>query len=176
MLDSALLSHGQEMQMKNFHRIMRYWGVEMEVGVFTRKVTQAKSILENANLLRDNSKICQEELLFKSNLLLDYLKDILPQSTNQLDQILDRIETIVQKGVIPFASISDAALIMIVTLFPLYIDTPAVRFFTMLQIKEDLGVNLALLRKDKERFTKRLEKQHLLDRCTQDEIELVKKV
>ena len=163
MLDSTLLSYGQELQQKHFNRIMRFWGVEKDIGDFTRKVTQAKSILKNANLLRGNSKICREELLFKSRLLLDYFKDILPQYTGQLEQIFDRIETIVQKGIIPFASISDAALVMIVSFFPFYLDIPAVRLFTMLQIQEDLGVNLVLLRKDITRFRQRLADYNLLE-------------
>ncbi|MCE7748724.1 MAG: hypothetical protein GPJ51_10010, partial [Candidatus Heimdallarchaeota archaeon] len=162
-LDTTLLFHGQELQEKQLNRILKFWGVEQEFNVFSRKITQAKTILENANLLRDNSKICFEELLFKSKLLIDYLKDILPQNPDQLEQILEHIENLAQKRIIPYASISDAALIMIVSFFPLCLKVPAVKLFTMLQLREDLNIDLALFRKDVDRYRNRLERFNLFD-------------
>lgn len=161
-LDATLIFHGQELQEKHLYRILKFWGVEKEFDVFSRKITQAKTILENANLLRDNSKICFEELLFKSKLLIDYLKDILPENSDQLDHILEHIETLAQKRIIPYASISDAALTMIVSFFPLYLNIPAVKLSIMLQLKKDLKINLAQLKKDTSRFAQRLDKYNLL--------------
>ncbi|MHA1200718.1 MAG: hypothetical protein ACTSQF_15470 [Candidatus Heimdallarchaeaceae archaeon] len=157
-LDATLILHGQELQEKHLYRILKFWGVEKELSVFSRKITQAKSILENANLLRDNSKICTEELLFKSNLLIDYLKDILPQHSYQLEQILEHTETLAQKGISPYASVSDAALIMIVSFFPLYLDIPAAKLCIMLHLQKDLQINLTVLKKDVARFAQRLDK------------------
>ncbi len=161
-LDSTLLSHGQELQTKHIHRILKFWGVEKELTVFSRKITQTKTSLDNANLLRDNIRTCTEELLFKSNLLIDYLKDILPRHSYQLEQIIERIETLVQQGVIPYASITDAVLIMIVSLFPLYLEVPAIRLYTMLHLQEDLKIDLQLMKKDVARYVQRLESYNIL--------------
>jgi len=161
MLENSLLSHNQELQTKLLYRILKFWGVEKDVCSFSKKITQARSILDNANLLRDCRRICTEELLFKSNLLLNYLKDIIPQHVHKLEQISEQIESLVQKGVIPYASISDAVLIMIVSFFPFYLKIPALKLLVMLQLQRDLEVNLKLLRKDVERYSKRIEKNQL---------------
>ncbi len=162
MLDTTLTIHGKELQMKHIHRILKFWGVDKDLDVFSRKLTQAKTILDNAGLLRDNSRKCTEELLSKANLLFSYLKDIFPHQTYQLEQIFERIEILVQKKILPYASISNAALIMIVSFFPLYLEMPAVKLCIMLQLKKDLNINLTNLKKDVERFQNKLEKYDML--------------
>jgi len=157
-LQETLLSHNKELPTKNLDRILKFWGVENNLSDFSKKITQARSILDTANLLRDTTKTCIEELLFKCNLLFDYFKDVLPQRNNQLEQIRERIERLVQKTIIPYASIRDAVLIMIVSFFPLYLKEPAFKLYIMLNLRKDLNIDLSRLRKDSTRFIQRLEK------------------
>ena len=161
-LYKTLLFHDIEFQERHFYRIMKFWGIEKEINLFSKKVTQATIILENANLLRYNSKKCKEELLSKSNLIVDYLKDILPRYSNQLEQIFEYTESLIHKKIVPFANSNDAALIMVVSFFPLFLEIPAVKLYIMLNLKKDLKINLAVLKKDVARFSERLAKYNLL--------------
>jgi len=158
LLDNTLAYYGRELQQKLLHRILRFWGVDRDIGVHTRKVTQAKKILENAKLLRNDSENVTDELQAKVNLLAKYLKQILPQASEELDVVLEEITKLIRKKIIPFASISTAALTMIVAFFPFYLDYPAVKLYIMLHLQEELNVHLPTLRKDVIRFRKKLQK------------------
>ena len=158
LLDNTLAYYGRELHQNLLHRILRFWGVDRDIGVYTRKVTQAKKILENAKLLRNDSENVTDELHAKVNLLAKYLKQILPQASEELDLVLEEITKLIRKKIIPFASISNAALTMIVAFFPFYLDYPAVKLYTMLHLQEELNVHLPTLRKDVLRFRNKLQK------------------
>lgn len=86
------------------------------------------------------------------------MKQILPQASEELDVVLEEITKLIRKKIIPFASISTAALTMIVAFFPFYLNYPAVKLYIMLHLQKELSVHLPTLRKDVIRFRKKLQK------------------
>ena len=159
LLDNTLVFYGRELPQNLLLRIVRFWGDDRDLGIYSRKVTQAKRILENAKLVRTNCAKITDELLAKTNLLTKYLKQILPKASEELDTILEEITKLTRKKIIPYANISDAALTMIVACFPHFLNYPAVKLFIMIHLQKEHDVHLPTLRKDVSRYKQRL--QHL---------------
>jgi hypothetical protein len=162
LLDITLAHYGRELEQKLFFRILRFWGVDQDIGTYSKKVTQAKNILENAQLVYTDCEKIIDEILTRVSLLTKYLKEILPQANEELDLMLEEITDLTRKKVVPYANVSNSALTMIVAFFPFYLNYPAVKLFVMLHLKEDLKVPLPSLRKDVFRYRKRLQKVGIL--------------
>ena len=162
LLDNTLAYYGRELKQNLLFRILRFWGADKDSGIYCRKITQAKKILENAELVYTNCEKITDELLTKVNLLTKYLKQILPQASEELDSMLEEITDLTRKKIVPYANVSNSALTMIVAFFPFYLNYPAVKLFVMLHLKEDLKVPLPALRKDVYRYRKKLRKAGVL--------------
>ncbi len=156
LLDITLAHYGRELTQNLLFRIFRFWGIDKDSSIYTRKVTQAKEMLENAQLVYTDCDKITDDLLTKVNLLTNYLKQILPQASEELDLILEEITDLTLKKVVPYANVSNSALTMIVAFFPFYLNYPAVNLFVMLHLREDLKVPLHALRKDVYRYRKKL--------------------
>ena len=156
LLDNTLAHYGRDLDQKLLSRILRFWGVDNISGIYGKKITQAKNILESAQLVYTDCEKIIDELLTKINLLINYLKQILPQASEELDVMLDRITDLTRKNIIPYANVSNSALTMIVAFFPFYLNYPAVKLYVMLHLREDLKVPLPALRKDVHRFRRKL--------------------
>lgn len=163
LLDNTLIIHGKELRKTDYSRILRFWGVDSEFSVFVKKVIQAKTILENAKLLRFNADKRTDELHAKVNLLLSYIRKILPPTSEELEKIFEEVSILIEKKVIPYANMTDAALTMIVAYFPYYLNMPALRLFITLHFRKDFQINLSVLRKNVERYRTRLKKCELME-------------
>jgi hypothetical protein len=161
LLEHHTTLHGREIRVKNLRRIFRLWGIDDNFTLYLRRISQARKRLETAELLKFDPQTTLDELLKKINHLIDYLTLKLPVKKNDLEKIRERVTTLLDKRIIPYASIQDAALTMIVASFPEYLEIPALKLYFLLNLKQELKVDLNALRKKVQRYRDRLDKKNL---------------
>ncbi|NPD89897.1 MAG: hypothetical protein HGN29_14380 [Asgard group archaeon] len=153
--------HGREIQFKNLRRIFRLWGIDDNFTFYLRRITQARERLETAELLKFDPLSSLDELQKKINHLIDYLSLKLPIKNDDLERIRERVTKLLDKRIIPYASIQDAGLTMIVASFPEYLEIPALKLYFLLNLREELKVDLNALRKRVQRYRVRLKEKNL---------------
>ncbi|MCG3220059.1 MAG: hypothetical protein H7641_01660 [Candidatus Heimdallarchaeota archaeon] len=153
--------HGREIQFKNLRRIFRLWGIDDNFTFYLRRISQARERLETAELLKFDPLNTLDELQKKINHLIDYLTQKLPVKNDDLERIRERVTRLIDKRIIPYASIQDAGLTMIVASFPEYLEIPALKLYFLLNLREELKVDLNALRKRVLRYRERLGKHNL---------------
>ncbi len=163
LLDHHTTLNGKEIQERNLLRIFKYWGIDKEFDHYLKKISQAKTSLENAQLMKYNYELDSKELLVKASQIIRYLREILPKEQEILENIYENVANLISKRIIPYAEMNDAVLTMIVAFFPKYMEIPAVNLFTMLHLREDLKVDLPTLRKRVHRYRDKLRKYKILE-------------
>ncbi len=162
-LDHHTILNGKEIKETNLRRIFKFWGIDEDYDHYLRKISQAKTSLESAKLLKFNHEIDSKELLSKVDQAIIYLHEILPKEQKVFELIYEKVEDLIDKRVIPYADMRDAALTMIVAFFPNYLEIPAINLFTMLHLRKDFNVHLPTLRKRVYRFRERLERYDFIN-------------
>ena len=161
LLEHHTTLHGREIKVKNLRRIFRLWGVDSNFTFYLRRISQARERLEKAELLKFDPLHTIDELQKKTNHLIDYLTLKLPIRSDDLERIRERVAKLIDKRIIPYASIQDAGLTMIVASFPEHLEIPALKFYFLLNFKEELNVDLNALRKRVLRYIRRLQEKNL---------------
>lgn len=161
LLEHHTTLHGREIQIKNLRRILRLWGIDDNFTFYLRRISQARERLETAELLKFDPFTTLDELRKKIDKLIDYLTLKLPVKNDDLEKIRERVTQLIDKRIIPYASIQDAGLTMIVASFPEYLEIPAIKLYFLLNLREELKVDLNALRKRVQRYRKRLKAKNL---------------
>jgi hypothetical protein len=161
LLEHHTTLHGREIQFKNLRRIFRLWGIDDNFTFYLRRISQARERLETAELLKFDPHSTLDELQKKINHLIDYLSLKLPVKNDDLERIRERVTQLLDKRIIPYASIQNAGLTMIVASFPEYLEIPALKLYFLLNFREELKVDLNALRKRVQRYRERLKKNNL---------------
>jgi hypothetical protein len=161
LLEHHTTLHGREIQVKNLRRIFRLWGIDDNFHFYLRRISHARERLAAAELLKFDPQKTLDELQKKINHLIDYLTLKLPVKNDDLEKIRERVTTLLHKRVIPYASIQDAGLTMIVASFPEYLEIPALKLYFLLNLREELKVDLNALRKRVQRYRRRLKEKNL---------------
>jgi len=156
LLDHHVILQGKEIPEKSIERILRFWGYDEKYELFYCKISYAKQILEKSELLKHNYDTSHTELFAKVEQLLLYLREKVSEENDFLDLIREQVLKMVEKRVIPYANLRDAALTMIVAFFPKYIEIPAMKLYLLLNLRADFDIDLTHLQKRVERYRNRI--------------------
>ena len=156
LLDHHVTLQGKEIQEKTLQRILRFWGFDEKYDLFYRKISYAKQILEKSELLKHNSDTVHTELFSKVEQLISYFREKVSEDNYFLDLIRDDVLRLVEKKIIPFASLRDAALTMIVAFFPQHIKVPAMKLYLLLNARADFHIDLTMLQKRVKRYQSKI--------------------
>ena len=157
----ALLYHhvtlqGKELPEKSIQRILRFWGYDEKYDLFYRKISYAKQILEKSELLKHNYETSHTELFAKVEQFLFYFREKIFEENDFLNLIREHVLKLVEKRIIPYASLKDAAITMIVSFFPKHIEIPAMKLYLLLNLRADFDIDLTHLKKRVERYRNRI--------------------
>ncbi|MCG3225366.1 MAG: hypothetical protein H7645_00490 [Candidatus Heimdallarchaeota archaeon] len=161
LLEHHTTLHGREIQFKNLRRIFRLWGIDDNFTFYLRRIAQARERLETAELLKFDPLSTLDDIQKKINHLIDYLSLKLPVKNDDLERIRERVTKLLDKRIIPYASIQDAGLTMIVASFPEYLEIPALKLYFLLNLRKEFKVDLNALRKRVQRYRERLKEKNL---------------